>query len=116
MQEQYNNWQHSSHHTVAVCADCHMPQSFFAKYYTKAENGFLHSKAFTLQNYHEPIEMRQKSSKILNNACIGCHSDLVDAISGQSSSAHGFIADWANRSNKPEDINSCTRCHSNVGH
>src|ERR1700754_1416163 len=47
MQSQYDGWQKASHHNVAVCIDCHLPHDFVGKYYTKAENGFWHSKGFT---------------------------------------------------------------------
>ena len=40
MQEQYDGWQKSSHHTVATCNDCHTPHDTIGKYYTKASNGF----------------------------------------------------------------------------
>ena len=55
MQPQYDSWQKASHHTVATCVDCHLPHSFIGKYLAKAENGYHHSKAFTLQDFHEPI-------------------------------------------------------------
>src|SRR4051794_6517126 len=31
MRPQYAAWQHSSHHTVAVCIDCHLPHEFVPK-------------------------------------------------------------------------------------
>ena len=47
MNEQYDGWIKSSHRSVAVCNDCHVPHSFVAKYWTKATNGFRHSFHFT---------------------------------------------------------------------
>src|SRR3954466_10058793 len=44
MREQYDGWQHASHHAVATCNDCHVPPAFVPKYLVKAENGFWHSK------------------------------------------------------------------------
>lgn len=102
MQEYYDNWQKSSHHTGAVCADCHMPHSFFAKYWIKAENGYLHSKAFTLQNFRNPIQIRESSLRVLNKACLHCHADMATSITKHS--------------NLQTVTRSCTRCHSNVGH
>ena len=58
MRDQYDGWQHASHHAVATCNDCHTPHDFIGKYATKAENGFWHSKGFTLQDFHEPIRIR----------------------------------------------------------
>ncbi|MCZ6632812.1 MAG: NapC/NirT family cytochrome c, partial [bacterium] len=55
MKPQFDSWQKSSHHTLATCVDCHLPHDFLGKYIAKAENGYNHSKAFTLQNFHEPI-------------------------------------------------------------
>jgi cytochrome c nitrite reductase small subunit len=40
MNEQFDAWQKSSHHTVATCNDCHTPHDLVGKYYTKASNGF----------------------------------------------------------------------------
>ena len=104
MQDQFDGWQKSSHHTAAVCADCHMPAGFFAKYLTKAENGFLHSKAFTLQNYLDPIQIRDSSKRILNGACLKCHGDMVDGITHQSGADAEDLTD------------RCTKCHDSVGH
>jgi cytochrome c nitrite reductase small subunit len=53
MQPQYDAWQKASHHTAATCADCHLPPGFPEKYVAKAENGWNHSKAFTLQDFPE---------------------------------------------------------------
>ncbi|MFK7742760.1 MAG: NapC/NirT family cytochrome c [Planctomycetota bacterium] len=65
MQPQLDSWQKASHHGVAVCVDCHLPQDFIAKYIAKAEAGYLHSKGFTFQDFPEPIKMREKSARIL---------------------------------------------------
>ena len=61
MQPQYDSWQKASHHTVATCVDCHLPHDFIGKYLAKAENGYHHSKAFTLQDFHEPIMIKPKN-------------------------------------------------------
>ena len=57
MTPQYDSWQKSSHHAAATCVDCHLPHDFIGKYIAKAENGYHHSKAFTLQNFHEPFRL-----------------------------------------------------------
>ncbi|MET0406683.1 MAG: NapC/NirT family cytochrome c, partial [Cystobacter sp.] len=54
MNDQYAGWIKSSHHTVAVCNDCHTPHGFFGKYMSKALNGWHHSVAFTSGDFHEP--------------------------------------------------------------
>jgi cytochrome c nitrite reductase small subunit len=100
MRDQYDGWQKASHHTVATCNDCHTPHDFFGKYLTKAENGFWHSKGFTLQDFHEPIRIRARNSKVLRNNCIECHRSLVSEILG-----HG-----------EDSTADCVRCHASVGH
>src|SRR5436305_13769584 len=82
MREQYDGWQKASHHAVATCNDCHTPREFIPKYLSKAENGFHHSRAFTLQDFHEPIRISPKNARILQENCIACHKDLVSEIVG----------------------------------
>jgi cytochrome c nitrite reductase small subunit len=57
MNDQYNSWQKAGHHQAAKCVDCHLPHDFVGKYLAKADNGYRHSKAFTLQDFHEPIKI-----------------------------------------------------------
>jgi cytochrome c nitrite reductase small subunit len=100
MQPQYDSWQKSSHHAVAGCADCHLPHDFFGKWIAKAENGYHHSVAFTLQNFHEPIRIKPKNSRILQATCLECHGDLVHAQTSVGS----------------KDSQQCVHCHRSVGH
>jgi len=102
MQPQYDSWQKASHHTVATCVQCHLPHGFIGKYYSKAENGYHHSVAFTLQNFHEPIMIKEKSSRILQNNCLACHGALV----------HEQIARAVDGSGEVQ----CVHCHRSVGH
>ena len=102
MRPQYDSWQKASHHTVATCVDCHLPHGFIGKYIAKAENGYHHSKAFTLQNFHEPITIGAKASRILQENCVTCHGALV----------HQQIALTAGAT----DQVNCVRCHRAVGH
>lgn len=102
MQSQYDSWQKSSHHTVANCVDCHLPHDFIGKYIAKAENGYHHSKGFTLQDFHEPIMIKSKNSQILQDNCIACHGDFVhELVAGATSDPHSI---------------RCVHCHSSVGH
>jgi cytochrome c nitrite reductase small subunit len=78
MRPQYDAWQKASHHSAATCADCHLPVAFPEKYFAKAENGWGHSKAFTMQNFHEPIFITSKNMEILQNNCLRCHADLIN--------------------------------------
>jgi cytochrome c nitrite reductase small subunit len=101
MNEQYDGWLKSSHHTVAVCNDCHTPHDFFGKYFTKALNGYHHSVAFTSGDFHEPIRIGPRNAQITEDACRSCHRELTSQI---DTGHHGG------------DAMSCVRCHRNVGH
>lgn len=96
MREQYDGWQKASHHATATCNDCHTPSSFVSKYVSKAENGFWHSKGFTLQDFHEPIRIRPHNREIVLNNCRRCHAAMVGDI-------------------HPQDAD-CIHCHVSVGH
>ena len=102
MREQYDSWQKSSHHAVAVCNDCHVPHDFLGKYWTKAEHGFRHSWGFTFQDFHEPIQIKASSLKAVQDNCVRCHSSLVSEITQHSTLRN--------------DVNNCIRCHASVGH
>lgn len=102
MEEQYDGWQRSPHHTVAVCNDCHTPPGLVPKYYTKASNGFHHSYAFTTGDFHEPIQIGEANRRVTEKACRKCHQMMVLAIEG---AAHS-----------PGQQVSCIRCHADVGH
>ncbi len=101
MREHYDGWQKASHHAAATCNDCHVPQELLAKYLSKAENGFWHSKGFTLQDFHEPIRIRAKNAEVLQRNCVRCHQDFVGEITAHDT-AGGTL--------------SCVRCHDSVGH
>ena len=99
MQSQYDSWQKASHHTVATCVECHLPHDFLPKYIGKAEHGWNHSVAFTLQNFHEPIRMSPRSAKAVQENCLRCHESLVHAQD---------LPEWG--------APRCIRCHADVGH
>jgi cytochrome c nitrite reductase small subunit len=102
MQPQYDSWQKASHHTAATCVDCHLPHDFIGKYIAKAENGYYHSKGFTFQDFPEPIFIKAKASRILQDNCIACHSDFVhELVSGAKTD---------------EDAVLCVHCHRSAGH
>jgi cytochrome c nitrite reductase small subunit len=101
MDDHYSSWQASGHAHVAVCNDCHLPHDFVGKWVTKADNGFFHSLAFTLDNFHEPIRIKPRNRRVTQSACIDCHSDFV----------HNMLPE------RPEgDMLMCIHCHSDVGH
>ncbi len=101
MQRQYDGWQTASHHTVARCIDCHLPDSFLPKYLTKAENGWRHGKMFTMDNFVEPIRLTQSARQVLLDNCNRCHAALTAELA-PSRTQHGGT--------------DCLHCHSAVGH
>ena len=102
MNEQYDGWVKSSHRSVAVCNDCHVPHSFVGKYVTKGTNGFWHSFYFTSGTFPEPIKALPKSRKIAEANCRRCHEPVVETMGTPSHSGSRDI--------------SCIRCHGSVGH
>lgn len=106
MRDEFNNWQHSSHHAAAVCNDCHVPQDAVGKYTMKAVHGYRHSKGFTLGDFHEPIMIKPDSLAVVEANCIRCHYELTSEVSNVGV-AHNAVGDGAF---------GCTHCHSHVGH
>ncbi len=102
MNTEYDSWVKSSHHIVATCADCHLPHALLPKLIAKAVNGYHHSKGFTFQDFHEPIMIKPHNSRILQEACLGCHGGLVHEIVAGSTTDKNAV--------------SCVHCHSSVGH
>ena len=102
MREQFDGWQKASHHAVATCNDCHVPHDFICKWLTKASNGHHHSEAFTLQNFHEPIQIKPGNAAVLNANCLYCHREYVREIT-------------AHRTKNDAEL-ECVHCHDSVGH
>jgi cytochrome c nitrite reductase small subunit len=102
MNDMYDSWHKSSHHGVAACNDCHVPDGLVEKYWVKARNGWNHSKAFTLQNFHEPISITPANLRVLQHNCIACHTEMVSEIAGHADVQLGEAR--------------CTDCHGSVGH
>ena len=105
MQDEYDSWAKSGHHHVAGCVDCHLSHELVPKLIDKSRNGWNHSVAFTLQNFHEPILIGPKNAEILQSNCLHCHDAFVHDIVRMQSPA-----DPAGESV------SCVHCHKNVGH
>ncbi len=102
MREQFDSWMASTHRRVATCNDCHTPHTLPGKYLVKAENGFWHSYKFTFQNWDEPIRIREKNRRVLQENCLYCHDDLVSGIAAHGGGDRSAI--------------TCVQCHSGVGH
>ncbi len=103
MQNEYDAWIKSSHHSVATCNDCHTPHNIVGKYAVKASNGFFHSFYFTTGFYPDNIRITNFDHTVTESACRYCHENITAAIDGNvvHGSAQGI---------------ECTRCHSSVGH
>ncbi|MBI3999682.1 MAG: cytochrome c nitrite reductase small subunit [Candidatus Omnitrophica bacterium] len=102
MQDQFDSWVKSSHHAVATCNNCHVPHELPWKYVNKGLNGWNHSKAFTFQNFPEPIRITLRNLDALQNNCLHCHNVLVSEIL-----EHEKVSGKSQR---------CTECHRGVGH
>lgn len=105
MQDHYDAWQKSSHHKVATCNDCHLPHNFVGKWWVKSDNGFFHSLAFTMGDYHDPIQIKQRNRIVTQNACLHCHKEIVHQML-PAADATGSGAEMLN----------CIQCHNDVGH
>lgn len=111
MREQFDAWQHGSHHAVATCNDCHLPhQNLGSKLLVKAGNGYHHSRAFTLQDFTEPIRIKPGNAGVLEANCLRCHGPMTDEIT-----AHGTLGVPTDPTRKA-DLYGCVQCHQEVGH
>ncbi len=100
MRDQFDAWRKSSHQRVAVCNSCHTPPGLVRKYLVKGLNGWHHSQAFTTGRFHEPIAIKAGNLAVTEEACRGCHFEVVQEI--ESHPGGGEI--------------SCVTCHRDVGH
>ena len=114
MQPQYDGWQKGSHHAVAVCVDCHLPESFVAKYLAKAESGWRHGEKFTTQRFREPISVQAAGRRILQGNCVRCHRALAPMLGAQEHS--DGLEPIATTPGGQPDTPQCVHCHATVGH
>lgn len=101
MWPQYDSWIASSHSAVARCVDCHLPHQPVRQWISKAENGWNHSAAFTLQNFAEPIRIKPRNLDIVQRNCLECHTALVHELLPATVTGEAV---------------SCIHCHRDVGH
>jgi cytochrome c nitrite reductase small subunit len=102
MQPQYDGWARASHHTAAVCVDCHLPHTLVDKYLVKLENGWRHGKLFTTQKFKEPIRVQEPGLAVLQDNCVRCHEAM----------AHGLAPGHPLMSSAVQ----CVHCHWDAGH
>lgn len=111
MRPEFDGWQHASHHGSATCNDCHLPHdNIVHKYFVKASNGYHHSKAFTLQNFKEPIRIKPGNAQVLEANCIRCHGEFTAELR-----THGTLG-VPTDPEQGADLFGCVRCHQGVGH
>ncbi len=101
MQAHFDGWQASSHHSVAVCNDCHLSPHPVGRWVVKADNGFFHSLAFTTNDFHEPIQIKPRNRRVTQAACLHCHAEFV----------HSLLP-----AQEGGDMLNCVHCHTEVGH
>ena len=93
---------------MATCVDCHIPHEFIPKYLVKLENGYAHSTAFTFQNFDEPIRIRDRNARVLQDNCVTCHRATIGGL---------LIMQSPQTEQRPHAGQaSCVRCHIAVGH
>ena len=102
MNQQFDAWIKSGHRHTATCVECHLPHSGLAKWMAKAEHGFRHSAAFTLQNFKEPIQITPHDRELVRVNCVRCHEGLVQAVADAPGRPHGAL--------------DCLHCHVSAGH
>jgi cytochrome c nitrite reductase small subunit len=78
-----------------------LPHHPIGKWVTKSDNGLFHSLAFTLENFHEPIQIKPRNRRVTQSTCLYCHAELV----------HSMFP-----SGPDGEMQSCVHCHSDVGH
>ena len=102
MNEQYDGWLKSGHRHTATCVECHLPAAGLAKWIAKADHGFRHSAAFTLQNFKEPIEITPRDREVVQDNCVRCHGAFVHAV-------------YASPGPRRDELD-CMHCHGRAGH
>jgi cytochrome c nitrite reductase small subunit len=102
MNEPYDAWRKSGHRHTATCVECHLPATGVAKWIAKADHGFRHSAAFTLQNFKEPIEITPRDRRVVQANCVRCHGDFVHAVFRHPGPPHHEL--------------DCLHCHAGAGH
>ena len=115
MQPQYNAWQKASHHGVAVCVDCHLPESFIPKYIAKAENGWRHGQKFTTQDFEEPIFVQEAALNILQDNCERCHATITAQMTQSQLPGMSPHPGYQHEGGVSETL-PCIHCHATVGH
>jgi nitrate/TMAO reductase-like tetraheme cytochrome c subunit len=86
----------------AKCIDCHLPHPFVRKYIGKMQSGLIDAYGFTFQNFKEPIMIKERTKKILQENCLRCHKGIFEFPDRMGITS-------------PEGVD-CIHCHSGVAH
>ncbi|HQG55387.1 MAG TPA: cytochrome c nitrite reductase small subunit [Bacteroidales bacterium] len=108
MAPQYATWFHSSHREKTNCNDCHVPHNnVFSNYFFQAEDGIRHATVFTLRKEPQVIFIKEAGSRVVQNNCIRCHSELI-----KDSRLSVYSAElWRIRTER-----NCRDCHRETPH
>ncbi len=101
MQDQFNAWSRGSHHQVAKCKDCHMPDFLPAEMALEGWNGARHSFMFTTGLHPDYPLITNINRAVVEGQCRSCHEPIVQAIDADP----GYHMKL-----------DCARCHASVGH
>ena len=102
MQDYYDSWARSSHHTHATCNDCHVPHDVLMHWAIKGYDGLNHSYHFTVGDYPTNIQITQLSADVVREDCVECHKSMVNHIVAVG--------------NTQKETVDCIVCHRHVGH
>ena len=98
MTDAYATWQRGSHARVAICVDCHVPQSnFVARTAFKSADGLKHSYVFTARKEPQVLKLSDTAAPVVQANCLRCHADRFVMVR---------LADQSQR--------RCWECHDNV--
>ncbi len=103
MAPQYASWEKGSHGRVTNCNDCHVPQDLLRKYAFKAYDGTRHAFMFTFKMEPQVIRMHSPGVRVVQENCLRCHSDYLEATLAMAGTAHG-------------GERQCWDCHREVPH
>ncbi|UXP34177.1 cytochrome c nitrite reductase small subunit [Reichenbachiella agarivorans] len=108
MTPEYITWDHSSHQSVTVCNDCHVPHNNVVnKYYFKAMDGLYHASIYTMRMEPQTITMREPSQHVVQNNCIRCHMDQV---------TDAKMSAWVENHEQNRTSRACWECHRETPH
>ncbi len=81
MVPQYATWARSSHKSVTVCVDCHVPHDNpVAQYMFKGKEGAYDAMMFTLGRERQVIRLSDSGVPVVQGNCIRCHEDTVNQV------------------------------------